>query len=117
MLVREKTHLIQVGEEYNFKVKWHRRVIDLSVKLTNGMPSFVIISNYGRVEFQTRNLNEVEEQAKFFCYPRGRRAIESDKAYIYIETMGAEKETLLGTVFCMREREFRPMYDLIEKGE
>ena len=115
MLVREKTHLIQVGEEYSFNVKWHRRIIDLSVKLTNGMPSFVIISNYGRVEFQTRSLNEVEEQAKSFCCPRGRRAIESDRAHIYIETN--EGEVLLGTVYCTRRRDFQPMYDLIEKGD
>lgn len=105
-----KTHLIVTDQYEDYTVKWCGRLIDTNPVLKNGMPTFVIITNSGRMEMNTIDLLEVERQAKKFTYPRGRGSVTTDKGYIYVITQGGE-EKLLGVVIHNHIRKYAPMYD------
>ena len=86
--VSVKTHLIitDIHEEYN--INWCGRLIDSNPVLKNGMPIFVVAGSNGRMELNTIDMKQIEEWGKKMTYPRGRKAITTDKAYIYIKEKG-----------------------------
>lgn len=108
-----KTHLIikDIHEEYY--MNWCGKLFNTKPALNeNGLPTFVIIGSESRMEVNTINMNELERLAKLLTKPKGRSAISSDTARIYIiEVTG--KETLLGVLTHKRVKTFAPMYDKV----
>lgn len=107
-----KTHLIitDIHEEYN--IKWHSCIMDTKPKIENGKPIFVIRSKEGAVEVNTTDVKYLEQIAKHMTYPKGREAVTTDNAYIYIKEKD-NSEKLLGTLTHNRVKKFAPMYDKV----
>lgn len=107
-----KTHLIVKDQWDEFDVRWVRRLKDVTPKLDKlGYPTFIVFSNYGRVEIPTFDIKYVENQAKKFACPKGRGSFTTDKSYIYIKT--EDDDVLLGVVTKNHFRKYAPMYDEI----
>lgn len=107
-----KTHLIitDIHEEYH--IKWHDGIINTSPVLENGKPIFVIRSKMGAVEVNTIDMKYLEQVAKRMTYPKGRSALTTDTANIYIKQQdGSEK--ILGTLTHDHIKKFAPMYDAV----
>lgn len=108
-----KTHLIitDIHEEYH--VDWCGSIIDIKPKIENGRPVFIIRSqSEGGVEVNTTDMKYLEDVAKRMTAPRGRAAITTDTARIYIkQTDGTER--LLGKVIHNHIKHFAPMYDKV----
>lgn len=107
-----KTHLIvtDVHEEYN--IKWCGRIIDTKPKIKNGMPIFSIVGSRGRMEVNTTDMARLEQCAKLLTQPRGRAAVTTDSARIFIQEEG-DKETLLGVLIHRHVKSYAPMYDKV----
>jgi hypothetical protein len=108
-----KTHLIitDIHEEYH--MNWCGKLIDAKpVFDKNGLPIFIIISSKSRVEMSTVNMNHLENCAKRLTCPKGRKAMSTDKAYIYLKEVDGN-EKLLGILTHKRVKSFAPMYDAV----
>ena len=105
-----KTHLIITDIHEEFEMKWQGRIIDTNPLLKNGIPIFVIISSGGRIELNTIDMKKIEDNAKLLTRPRGREAVTSDRAYIYIKEID-NKQTLVGTLLHKHVKTFAPMFD------
>mgnify|MGYP000000535356 FL=1 len=108
--MKVKTHLITISQHDDYEVKWVNRLIDMKPQLKNELPTFVIISNKGRMELNTINILQVEKAAMKFSMPKGKESITSDRSYIYIKEQN-NIETLLGIITHYHVRDFAPMYD------
>ena len=107
-----KTHLIVTDKWDDYEIKWVKRLIDTKPKLdSNGYPTFVILSNKGRIEIKTFDLKYIEEQAKKATLPRGRASVTKDQGYILIKE--EKEEVLIGIVNHTHTRKYAPMYDEI----
>ena len=108
--MRVKTHLIITDQWDDYKIKWVKRLLDTKPKLDNyGYPTFIILSNSGRVEMKTLSINDLEKNAKRLSYPRGRGSFTSDTVRIYIKE--EKQEVLIGYVIQNHHRQYSPMYD------
>lgn len=108
----DKTHLIVIDQYDEYEVKWVHRLVDTNPKLDErGYPTFAILSNKGRMELKTFDMNYLEKQAKKFTYPRGRGALTTDKGYIYIKE--ENEEVLVAVVTHRHIRKYAPMFDEI----
>lgn len=107
-----KTHLIvtDIHEEYN--INWSGKILDAKPKFKNNKPVFVIVSTGGRIELNTVDMGRVEECAKLLTVPKGRQAITTDKAYIYIVEEN-DNEMLLGTLTHNHVKSYAPMFDKV----
>lgn len=107
-----KTHLIitSIHEEYN--INWSGKILDAKPKFKNNKPVFVIVSTGGRIELNTVDMGRVEECAKLLTVPKGRQAITTDKAYIYIVEEN-DNEMLLGTLTHNHVKSYAPMFDKV----
>ena len=108
-----KTHLIikDIHEEYD--MNWCGKLFDAKPALNeNGMPIFIIIGSQSRMELSTIDMNYLENYAKRLTSPKGRGAVSTDKAYIYIKEIGGS-EKLLGILTHKRVKTFAPMYDKV----
>ena len=108
-----KTHLIikDIHEEYD--MNWCGKLFDAKPALNeNGMPTFIIIGSQNRMEINTIDINYLERCAKKLTSPKGRGAVSTDKAYIYIKEVGGN-EKLLGILTHKRVKTFAPMYDKV----
>lgn len=107
-----KTHLIitDIHEEYH--IKWCGSIKDTKPQIENGKPIFVIRSKDGAVEVNTTDVKYLEQVAKRMTYPKGRSAVTTDNAYIYIKEQD-NGEKLLGTLTHNRIKKFAPMYDKV----
>ena len=105
-----KTHLIvtNIHEEYN--INWSGKILDAKPKFKNNKPIFVVVASGGRIEVNTTDMNRVERYAKLLTMPKGRQAITTDKAYIYILEEN-DNEKLLGTLTHNHVKTYAPMYD------
>lgn len=105
-----KTHLIvtSIHEEYN--INWSGKILDAKPKFKNNKPIFIIVASGGRIEVNTTDMNRVEKCAKLLTAPKGRQAITTDKAYIYILEEN-DHEMLLGTLTHNHVKTYAPMYD------
>lgn len=107
-----KTHLIvtDIHEEYN--INWSGKILDAKPKFKNNKPIFVVVAGGGRMEVNTADMNRVEKCAKLLTIPKGRQAITTDKAYIYILEEN-DNEMLLGTLIHNHVKSYAPMYDKV----
>ena len=108
-----KTHLIctKVSDEY--EIKWCGKLVDARPLLKNGWPIFIIVGTDGRMELNTIDIKTIEHCAKSLSHPRGREAITSDCARIYLlEEDGNER--LMGKVFHNHVKQYQQMYDKFE---
>lgn len=107
-----KTHLIitSIHEEYN--INWSGKILDAKPKFKNNKPVFVVVSTGGRIELNTVDMGRVEECAKLLTVPKGRQAITTDKAYIYIVEEN-DNEMLLGTLTHNHVKSYAPMFDKV----
>ena len=108
-----KTHLIikDIHEEYN--INWCGRLIDSKPVLKNGKPIFVVVTNAGRVELNTIDMKEIEDCGKRMTCPKGRKAVSTDKAHVFIrEEDGGEK--LVCVITHNRVKKYAPMYDRVD---
>lgn len=114
MIEMLKTHLIVTDVHEEYHIDWCGKLASCKPLLKNGMPVFVIISSEGRIEMNTVNIQEVENCAKWFNRPRGKQAVTTDIARIYIqEENGSQK--LLGKVTHNHVKQYQQMYDKFEK--
>ena len=108
-----KTHLIVVSTKEEYSIKWIGKILDTKPKIKNGRPIFVIIGGGGRLEMNTSNMKEIERCAKLITRPKGRLAVTTDMAKIFIvEEDGNEK--LLGVVRHDHIKKYAPMFDKFE---
>lgn len=108
-----KTHLIcsDVHEEYF--VKWCGKLMDAQPLLKNDLPIFIVVGSDGRMELNTIDIKMIEKCAKSLSHPRGREAITSDCARIYLlEEDGSER--LMGKVFHNHVKQYQQMFDKFE---
>ena len=108
-----KTHLIctKVSDEYF--VKWCGKMKDARPLLKNGLPVFIIVANGGRMELNTIDIKAIEKCAKSLCRPRGRAAVTTDCARIYLLEED-ENEVLMGKVFHNHVKQYQQMFDRFE---
>ena len=110
--VSVKTHLIitDIHEEYH--MKWCGSIIDTKPVIENGKPVFIIRSKQGSIEMNTTDMKYLEDVAKKLTAPRGRTAVTTDTASIYIKQIdGTEK--VLGILIHDHIKHFAPMYDKV----
>jgi len=107
-----KTHLVvrEIHDEYN--IRWCGKIVDTKPQFKNGKPIFVVVSTGGRIELNTTDMTLIEKTAKSLTRPKGRQAVTSDVARIYIKEED-EKETLMGILYHNHVKEFAPMYDRV----
>lgn len=105
-----KTHLIITDIHNEYSIKWCGTIIDTKPELKNGMPIFTIVGSESRVELNTLDMKQIENCAKRLTNPRGRAAVTTDKAYIYIKEIG-DKETCIGIVTHKKVKKYAPMFD------
>ena len=91
--VMVKTHLIVTSIHEEFTIKWCGRIIDTKPIFKNDMHVFI-------------------ECAKKITCPRGRAAVTTDKAYIYIQEVD-NHETLVGIVTHNHVKKYAPMFDSV----
>ena len=107
-----KSHLIvkDVHEEYS--IKWIGKILDTKPQLKNGKPIFVVTGGNGRMELNTTDMARIEKCAKLCTKPKGKKAVSTDTARIFIvEENGNEK--LLGILVHDHVKTFAPMYDRV----
>lgn len=105
----EKPHFIVKDIEDNFHTNWCGKIIEAKPIFKDGKPIFVIIGSQHRLELNTIDLNYVEKCAKRMTCPKGRQAVTTDSARIYIkEELG--NEMLLGVVSHVRTKTFIPVH-------
>ena len=107
-----KSHLIVTDVHEEYSVKWIGRILDTKPEFKNGKPIFVVTGGGGRMELNTTDMKRIEHCAKLCTRPRGRSAVTSDTARIYIvEEDGNEK--LMGIVTHDHVKRYAPMYDKV----
>ena len=107
-----KTHLIVTDTHEEYSIKWLDKIIDTKPKFENGKPIFVVIGGNGRMELNTTDMIRVENCAKLCTKPRGRSAVTTDIARIYIVEED-DNEKLLGILTHNHVKQYAPMYDKI----
>jgi len=107
-----KTHLVvrDVHEEYN--IKWCGKVVDAKPLTKNGKPIFIIVGGGGRMELNTTDMNRIEKCAKLLTYPRGRAAVTTDIAHIYLKEINGN-EKLMGYLTHDHVKTYAPMFDKV----
>lgn len=106
-----KTHLIITDIHNEYYMKWCGKILDAKPLFNEcGLPTFVIVGTEGRVVTNTTNMKHLEECAKKLTHPKGRSAVTSDSARIYIKEVDGN-EKLLGVLFHNKVKTFAPMFD------
>lgn len=107
-----KTHLIVTDIENDYSIKWYGKIIDAKPQFKNDKPIFVIVGGNGRIEVNTFDIKRVEKCARMMTLPKGRTAVTSDTARIYIKEVD-DNEKLLGILTHNKIKTFAPMFDLV----
>lgn len=113
MIVSINTHPIVVGMHEEYDINWCGKIIDTKPKFKNGLPIFDIISHEGSAQLNTVDMELIERTAKKLTNPHGKKAVATDKAWIYIVEEN-DTRTLLGIVTHNHIKEYRQMYDDFE---
>lgn len=111
--VKLKTHLIVTDVHEEYFIDWCGKIADTKPLFKNGMPLFIIVGSQERMELNTINFKQLEEAAKRLTHPRGRQAVTTDIARIYIKEESG-KETFLGKVTHNHVKQYQQMYDSFE---
>lgn len=102
------TRFICIDSQDEYYINWHKKIIDTNpIFDKNGKLSFVIIGSQSRMEINTLDIKYLEKCAKLLTCPKGRSAVSTDKAYIYIKEIGG-KETMIGVLIHNRIKTFVP---------
>lgn len=105
-----KTHLIVTDVHEEYFIDWCGKIANTKPLFKNDMPIFIIISSESRMELNTVDIKKLERAAKNITYPRGRQAITTDVARIYIKEEDG-RETLIGRVIHNHVKKYQQMYD------
>lgn len=108
-----KTHLIVTSVHEEYHIKWVGKILDAKPKFKNDKPIFAIVGGRGRTELNTTDMKLIEKCAKNLTMPRGRQAITTDTARIYIIEED-DNEKLLGILIHNHVKNYAPMYDKVE---
>lgn len=110
--IRLKTHLIITDTHEEYTMKWRGKIKEVTPKIENGMPVFVVIGGSRRIVLNTIDMKRIENCAKKLTSPRGKGSFTTDTAQIYIvEEDGNEK--LMGVLTHNRVRQYAPMFDKV----
>ena len=107
------THLIITDIHDEYHMNWCGKIAEANPKLENGLPVFVIIGGKGRTEINTIDMARLERAAKALTRPKGRSAITTDTARIYIKEEDGN-EFLLGVLTHRNVKTFAPMFDKVD---
>ena len=107
-----KSHLIVTDVHNEYHINWCGKIIDTKPKFKNGKPIFIVTGGNGRMELNTTDMIRVENCAKLCTKPKGRTAVSTDTARIYIVEED-DNEKLLGILTHDRVKTFAPMYDRV----
>lgn len=110
--VLAKTHLVITDIHDEYHMKWCGKILDANPVLENGLPVFAIVGSKGRIELKTMDINRLEKVAKLLTQPKGRQAVTTDVARIYIKEIDGN-EMLLGIMTHNNIKTFAPMYDKV----
>ena len=114
--VEVKPTLICIDSRDEYELKWTGRIIDANPAFDEkGQLNFIIISSQSRVEVNTLDLSYLEKIAKKLTYPKGRGAVSTDKAYIFVRSVDG-KQYPLGTFTHQKLRTFAPVYGKQKKN-
>jgi hypothetical protein len=87
-------------------------MLDTKPQLKNGKPIFIIVGGGGRMELNTTDMARIEKCAKMCTQPRGRSAVTTDTARIYILEED-DNEKLMGVLTHDHVKTYAPMYDSV----
>lgn len=107
-----KTHLVVTDVHEEYDINWCGRILDVRPKIKNNMPVFVVVSSKGRMEVNTTDIQRVERCAKLLTAPKGRQAVTSDTARIFIVEEN-ENEVLMGVLIHNHVKSYAPMFDKV----
>lgn len=110
--IKIKSHLIVTDTHDEYNIKWCGRILDAKPKIKNGRPIFVIVSSKGRMELNTADMAMIEKSAKRLTRPKGRSAVTTDKARIFIKEEN-DNEKLMGILTHYHVKDFAQMYDKV----
>jgi hypothetical protein len=110
--VMVKTHLIITDIHDEYHMNWCGKIVEAKPLLKNGLPLFIIIGTKGRLELNTIDMKHLERSAKLLTRPKGRSAITTDTARIYIKEIGGN-EMLMGVLTHKNVKTFAPMFDKV----
>ena len=110
--VKIKTHLIITNLREEYSIKWCGKIVDTNPLFVNNKPVFVVVGDKKRVELNTCDMKQIEDCAKRLTNPKGKAAVTTDTAFIYIKEID-KKETLIGTVRHNHIKTFAPIYDSV----
>lgn len=112
--IKLKTHLIITDIHEEYSMNWCGRILDARPLIKDGKPQFIVVGAKGRIETDTVDVAQLERIAKLLTQPKGKEAIISDTARIYIREID-NNEMLLGVMTHRTIKTFAPMYDRFEK--
>ena len=112
--VMVKTHLIITDIHDEYHMKWCGKIAKATPFLKNGLPLFIIIGTKGRLELNTIDMKHLERSAQLMTRPKGRSAITTDTARIYIKEV-AGYDFLQGVLTHKNVKTFSPMHDKVMK--
>lgn len=113
MIININTHPIVVGMHEEYHIEWTGKIKDTKPKFKNNLPLFHIVGCDSSVILNSADMEMIERMTCKLTKPHGRKAVSTDKAYIYIIEEDNNK-TLLGTVTHNHIKEYRQMYDEFE---
>ena len=105
-----KSHLIVKEIHDEFHIRWIGKILDTKPKFKNGKPIFVVVGGKGRTELNTTDMSRIEKVAKMYTQPKGRSAVSTDTARIYIIEEN-DNEKLMGVLTHDHVKTFAPMFD------
>lgn len=110
--IKIKSHLIVTDVHDEYHIKWLGKILDSKPKFKNNRPIFIIVGGNGRIELNTTDMTRIEKCAKLCTRPKGRTAVTTDTARIYILEED-DNEKLIGILTHDHVKTFAPMYDSV----
>ena len=107
-----KSHLIVTDVHDQYHIKWLGRIVDTKPQFKNGKPIFIVTGGGGRMELNTTDMARIEKCAKLCTKPRGRSAVTTDTARIYILEED-DTEKLIGVLTHDHVKTYAPMHDMV----
>lgn len=107
-----KSHLIVRDIHDEYSIRWIGKMVDTKPQFKNGKPIFIVTGGGGRMELNTTDMARIEKCAKLCTRPRGRTAVTTDTARIYILEED-DNEKLMGILIHNHVKEFAPMFDAV----
>ena len=107
-----KTHLIITDTHSEYHMNWCGKVLNSKPKIKNGKPIFAIVGGKGRMELNTTDMTRLEKAAKLCTQPKGREAVTTDVARIYLIEED-DNEKLMGILTHNYIKTYAPMMDKV----